>query len=232
MSATTPRPAAALDPGLDVRFDVEDAGLLEHAAAPTLRFAVRIKAAGERPVRSVMLDVQIQIAARRRSYEAAEKERLLELFGEPGRWGSTLRTLPWTRVSQNVPGFSGETVVDLHVPCTYDFEVTAAKYLQALAGGEIPLEFLFSGTVMYTNDAGLLQTSRISWERDAEYSLPVAVWRATMDHYFPGSAWLRVSRETFDRLYAFRARNTMPSWEHAFDALLAPHEQDEVEDTG
>ena len=105
---------------------------------------------------------------------SAEKERLLELFGEPGRWGTTLRTLPWTRISQNVPGFTGETVVDLHVPCTYDFEVTAAKYLQALDDGEIPLEFLFSGTVMYMSEAGLLQMARISWEREAEYGLPVA----------------------------------------------------------
>ncbi len=33
------------------------------------------------PVRSVMLDVQIQIAARRRPYDDAAKERLAELFG-------------------------------------------------------------------------------------------------------------------------------------------------------
>ena len=174
MSATSPRPAAALDPVLDVHFGVEDAGMLEHAAVPTLRFAVRIRADGERPIRSIMLDVQIQIAARRRSYDDAEKERLLELFGEAGRWSTTLRTLPWTRISQNVPGFTGETLVDLHVPCTYDFEVTAAKYLQALDDGEIPLEFLFSGTVMYMSEAGLLQMARISWERDAEYALPVS----------------------------------------------------------
>ncbi|HZO59329.1 MAG TPA: DUF6084 family protein [Solirubrobacterales bacterium] len=229
MSATSPRPAAALDPVLDVHFDVEDAGMVAHAAVPTLRFAVRIRAAPERQIRSIMLDVQIQIAARRRSYDGAEKERLLELFGEAGRWGTTLRTLPWTRVSRNVPGFTGETLADLDVPCTYDFEVTAAKYLQALDGGEIPLELLFSGTVMYTSDAGLLQMARISWERDAEYGLPVKVWRETMDHYFPGAAWLRLSRETFDRLYAFRARNTMPSWEHALDALLAPHETKDEE---
>ena len=227
MSATAPRPAAALDSVLDVEFAVEDAAMLEHAAAPAMRFAVRIRAPRARPIRSIMLDVQIQIAARRRPYADAEKERLLELFGESGRWGTTLRTLPWTRISQNVPGFTGETLIDLHVPCTYDFEVTAAKYLQALDGGEIPLEFLFSGTVMYVSEEGLVQIARISWERDAEYALPVAVWRETMDHYFPGSVWLRLDRETFDRLYAYRSRNTLPSWEHALDALLSPHEHHE-----
>ena len=30
---------------------------------------------------------------------------------------------------------------------------------------------------MYISDAGLLQMARISWERDAEYGLPVSVWR-------------------------------------------------------
>ena len=194
--------------------------MLEHAAVPTLRFAVRIKAGDQRQIRSIMLDTQIQIASRRRSYDEPEKGRLLELFGEPGRWGTTLRTLPWTRVSQNVPGFTGETLIDLHVPCTYDFEVTAAKYLQALDGGEIPLELLFSGTVMYVSEAGLLQMARISWERDAEYGLPVSVWRATIDHYFPGSAWLRLSRDAFDRLYAYRARHALPSWEHTLARLL------------
>jgi hypothetical protein len=85
---------------------------------------------------------------------------------------------------------------------------------------------------MFTSDAGLLQTARISWETDADFRLPVRVWRDTMDHYFPGSAWLRLSRETFDRLAAFRARNTMPTWEHALDALLASHEAKREEPRG
>jgi hypothetical protein len=32
------------------------------------------------------------------------------------------------------------------VTCTYDLEVVAAKYFYALEDGEVPLEFLFSGT--------------------------------------------------------------------------------------
>ena len=43
--------------------------------------------------------------------------------------------------------------------------------------------------------------------------MPVEVWRETMDLYFPGSAWLRLDRETFERLYAYRARKVLPSWE-------------------
>ena len=46
-----------------------------------------------------------------------------------------------------VRGFTGDVEFDLPVPCTYDFEVAAAKYLHALRDGEVPLRVLFSGTV-------------------------------------------------------------------------------------
>ena len=45
-----------------------------------------------------------------------------------------------------------------------------------------------------------------------------------MDHYFPGSAWLRLDRATFDRLVAFRADRALTSWEAVLDALLPAQE--------
>lgn len=202
----------------ELAFTVTGAARVEYAAVPTLRFALHIES-GE-PVRSILLDTQIQIAARRRPYDEGAHERLLELFGTPDRWGSTLRTLPWTRVTVVVPPFTGSTVVDMPVTCTYDLEVTAAKYLQALDHGDVPLEFLFSGAVFYLNEAGMLQTARIAWDREAEYALPVRVWREAMDRHFPGSAWLRLDKESFDRLYAYKARHALPTWEATVDSLL------------
>jgi hypothetical protein len=99
-------------------------------------------------------------------------------------------------------------------------DVVASRYLDALPGGEVPLEFLFSGTVFYAGAAGQLQAVRISWEGDAEYRMPVRVWRATMDLYFPGSAWLRLPKDSFDRLCAYKARHALPSWHATVDALL------------
>lgn len=210
-------------PGLSFR--VEDSGTLKHAATPTLRFGLRIESTGGRPIRSVVLETQIQIAARRRSYDDATEGRLVELFGEPHRWSTTLRTLPWLRVTQVVPPFSGSTLVDLAVPCTYDFEVSASKYLDAVREGEVPLELLFGGTLFYTAQDGRLQTGRIAWDREAEYRLPARVWRETMDHYFPGSAWIRLGREAFDRLYAHKSRHTLTSWDATIASLL-PDETD------
>ncbi len=207
-------------PMIDLGFAVRGAAPVAYAAAPTLGFELEVESRSGQPIRSISLDVQIQIAARRRSYSDAEQPQLLDVFGDPARWATTLRTLPWLRVSQVVPAFEGTTVVELHVPCTYDFEVTAAKYLAALREGEVPLEVLFGGTVFYTAESGLLQTGMIDWNSEAEYRMPVAAWRDTMDMYFPGSAWLRLDREAFERLYAYRARHSLTSWEQALDRLL------------
>jgi hypothetical protein len=209
-------------PELD--FTIQDAGPLARAASPTLRFGLRIAAAPGEAIRSVLLDAQVQIASRRRAYDDATEERLYELFGEPERWGSTLRTLPWTRATLVVPPFTGTTTVDLTVPCTYDFEVTASRYLDALRDGDVPLEFLFGGSVFYADADGLLKIGRIAWDKEAQYRLPVGVWRQTMDHYFPGSAWLRLRRESFDRLYAYKARHALTSWEDAVDSLVRANE--------
>lgn len=206
-------------PQLD--FAVQDAAPVAHAAVPMLRFALRIDSRGGHDIRSVLLDTQIQIAARRRGYEGSDRESLSELFGPPESWGTSLRTLLWARTTIAVPPFAGSTVVDLPLACTYDFEVAAARYLGALDGGEVPLELLFSGAVFYAGDDGRLQTIRIPWEAEAEYRLPVAVWRETMDRHFPGAAWLRLGRERFDRLLAYRSRHALGSWDATVDALLA-----------
>ena len=203
-----------------LQFAVERCAPLDYAAVPTLVFGLRIEEADGLPVRSVLLDVQIQIAARGRGYGAGETSRLLELFGTPERWATTLRTLPWTRATVVVPPFTGRTTVDLHIPCTYDLEVTAARYLAALEDGEVPLELLFSGSVFYSPAGGALQTARIAWDSDVGYRMPVAAWRATIDRHFPNAAWLRLGRESFDRLAAYKASRAFTSWDAAIDSLL------------
>jgi uncharacterized protein DUF6084 len=207
----------------DLSFAVTDAARLEHAATPTIRFALRVSSGGA-AVRSVLLDTQIRIAATRRAYAPESDDRLFDLFGARADWGTTLRSLLWTRTTLVVPPFTGEAGVDLLVPVTYDLDVTATRYFDALADGEVPLEFLFSGTVFYTAPDGRLQTARLSWDLEAEYRLPVAVWRETIDHHFPGTAWLRLDRESHDRLAAYKSRRALPTWAAVLDELLPPEE--------
>jgi hypothetical protein len=210
----------------DLDFGVEGAEVLEFAAVPSLLFKLRIENLEEEPIRSIALNTQIRIATTQRHYDTAEQARLLEVFGEPSRWRDTLRSLLWTHTILQIPPFSGSTVAEMPVPCTYDLEVVAAKYFYALKDGEVPLEFLFSGTVFYAGQDGRLQVARISWEKEAEFRLPVRLWKEMMEHYFPNSAWIRLRRDAFDRLYDYKIRKGFPTWEAAVEALLRASEQE------
>jgi hypothetical protein len=211
---------------LDLNFQVEGAEPIAHAAAPLLAFKLRVTNADpEQHIHNIMLECQIRIEPTRRSYNAGEQERLLDLFGEPTRWSDTMRTMLWTHANVTIPPFAGSTLVDLHVPCTFDFNVGATKYFAGLEGGEIPLTLLFSGTIFYAADIGL-QVARIPWEKEARYRLPVPVWQKMMELYYPNIAWLCCRRDVFQRLYQYKQRHGLPSWEQAFEKLL-----DAAEDT-
>jgi hypothetical protein len=209
----------------DLSFAVEGVEVDRFAVVPTLRFKLAVARVGGGDVRSIALNTQIRISATRRSYGAREQERLVELFGEPGEWSRSLRSFSWANATLQVPAFSGETTVDLPMVCTYDFEVTTAQYFHALDDGEVPLELLFSGTLFYSEGDGGLRVSHIPWEKEAEYRLPVATWREMMDRFFPNSAWLRLRRESFDRLHAYKARGGHLTWEDAVEALLLDAER-------
>jgi hypothetical protein len=204
----------------ELAFAVGGATAERYSAAPTVNFALRIERVGGGVVRSILLDTQIQIAARRRPYGEAEQRSLLELFGTPERWSTTLRTLLWTRSTLVVPPFADATEIVLPVACSYDLEASAASYLSGLREGEVPLELLFSGSVFYAGPGGMLQTARISWEHEAEYRLPVAVWREAMDRHFPGAAWLRLGRPAFERLRAYKAEHGLRTLEDAVERLI------------
>jgi hypothetical protein len=210
----------------DLNFRVESAGVLEYAATPSLGFKLRIDNRQEEPIRSITLATQIRILTNRRHYTTGEQERLWEVFGDAQRWGETLQSMLWIHATVVVPAFTGSTTVDLTVPCTYDFEVVSAKYFHHLEEGEIPLEFLFSGTVFYAGEIGL-QAVQIPWEKEAHYRLPVSVWRQMMEHYFPNSAWLRLRRDVFDRLCAYKTRHGAPTWEAVLEQLLQNSERED-----
>jgi len=168
------------------------------------------------------LRCQIQIEVARRSYNADEQERLLDLFGAPERWNQTLRSMLWTNVSIVVPPFTGSTLVDLPVVCTFDFNVAAAKYFAGLENGEVPLCLLFSGSIFYESSDGLLQVTQIPWDRETTYRLPVGVWQEMIEIYYPNIAWLCLRRDIFDRLNLYKMQQGIPTWEQTLEKLLPP----------
>ncbi len=205
----------------DLSFEVEGAEAVPFAASPLLAFKLRIgNREAEEPIHNIVLRCQIMIDPARRQYMPEDKERLQDLYGEPERWGQTVRPTLWTHVNIVVPSFNGSTVVDLPVPCTFDFNIAATKYFAGLTNGEVPLNLLFSGTVFYANEEGALQVTQIPWDKEARYRLPVAVWKEMMEHYYPNVAWLNLRKDVFDRLYRYKVRRGIPTFEQAIESIL------------
>ena len=205
----------------DLNFEVVGAEAVHFAAVPTINFKLHLaNANAEEHIHSVALHCQIRLEVTRRRYSSEAQARLLEVFGEPKRWGETLRSLLWTHVNAGIPQFTGETTVDLAVPCTYDFDVVSVKYFNALEDGEIPLIFLFSGTMFYEGEEGNLQVGQISWSKEAAYRMPITVWQDMMARYFPNTAWIHLHKDVFDQLYRYKATRGLPTWEDVIASLL------------
>ena len=206
----------------ELQLTIESAEVVPFAAVPLLAFKVRIaNSPSDEVIHTIALRAQIQIEVGRRKYDSNEQARLLDLFGEPDRWGQTLRTLIWTHASVIVPGFTGTALADIPVPCTFDFNVAATKYFHGVTSGDLPLCFQFSGTVFYMGAEGTLQVAPISWDKESKYRLPVKVWKDLMDAHYPNSAWLSLRRDSFERLQQFKTREGIPTWEEALDRALA-----------
>ena len=210
----------------ELNFKIEGAHAVPYGASPLIAFDLQVANSGpEEAIHTVVLRAQIQIEVTRRHYTPEEQSKLLDLFGEPSRWGQTLKNLLWTNAIVIVPGFEKQTIVELQVPCTFDFNVAATKYFHGLSEGDLPLNFLFSGTVFYADSNEQLQVAPISWEKEAKFKLPLKTWKDLIDHYYPNTAWLNLRRDVFDRLYQYKVRNGITSWEQVIERVLAGTEE-------
>ncbi len=205
----------------DLKFEITSVEPKSFAMVPTLAFQLRVTNAVENEeVYSAALKGQVMIEAVHRDYDAATKERLVEVFGEPGRWDETLNSLLWTYVTVPLPRFTGSTVVEVPVACTADVEVAAGKYFYAIRDGIVPLAFLFSGTIFYKGAGDALQVTQLPWEKEAPFKLPIKLWHDVMEHYHPNSTWLRLRNETFEKLARFKAANALPTLDACLDRLV------------
>jgi hypothetical protein len=196
-----------------LEFTVLGAEPIEHAASPGVRFRLHAGEPEGRVVYAVALSTQIHVDPARRPYEDEERERLVELFGPRERWGATTHSFQWARVDSLVPSFTGSTMFAVEVPCTYDLEVASAKYFDSLGSGVVPLSFHFNGTVLYCGAEDRLQVVLVPWSCSTRWSMPVEVWRKTIDAHYPGGGWIRLQRETLEALARRKAQRGL----HTFD---------------
>jgi hypothetical protein len=213
----------------ELSFRIEGAEVAAFAASPQITFKLHLANANPvEVIHSIALRCQIQIEVTRRQYAKEDQQKLRDLFDTPERWSQTLRNLLWTHINVNVPPFGGSTVVDLPVPCTFDFNVAATKYFHGLADGNVPLCLQFSGTVFYARDGEHLQVAPIPWDKETRFNLPVKIWREMMDSYYPASAWLCLRRDVFERVYEYKVQHGIPTWEQALESLLQVAEAEET----
>ena len=205
---------------LELDFTLQSAEPLRFGASPHITFKLKVANNSDTGIHSVILRSQIQLEAARRHYSEAEQAGLQDLFGDPSRWGDTVRSLLWANTGTVIPAFARETMVDLQVPCTFDFNVATTKYFAGIREGDIPMTCLFSGTVFYDGGEGALQAAQIPWEKEATYRLPVRVWHELMNSYYPNVAWLSLRRDVFERLYQYKIDRGLPTFEEALLDIL------------
>ncbi|EHK88026.1 DUF6084 family protein [Saccharomonospora azurea] len=186
-------------------------------AVPALRLRLRVSC--DRPVRSLTLAVSVRIAAALRDYTAEERTRLRGVFGMPEQWAASVGELVWARPVLHVAGFTGHTDVDVPVPCGQDVELASVSYLSALSDGDVPLRLHFSGTVFHDSGGGLAVT-RLPWDSEVKYRLPLACWQEVRRTYFGRHRWLRVEEAVYERLHDYRVRHAYGSPQEAIEALL------------
>lgn len=202
------------------RFTVLELAAEPYAVAPQLTARLRIEETRGRQVHAMALRSQVRIEPQRRGY--ASDELLRALFGTRERWADTLKPFLWMQANATVPGFRHETETNLVLPCTYDLDVIGTKYLHALDAGDVPLDFLFSGTVFLRGESDVpgFAVEQVPWECESRYSMPVTVWREMIDSYFPNSGWLRTDADVLKELAAYRARHGLISWDETLRRLL------------
>ena len=204
-------------PVLDL--EVVDAAAALNVAAPTLHFTLRATEPTGREVYMVALSTLIHIDPGLRPHDDGTRELLVDLFGEPGRWAATTTSIVMAQVDVLVPSFTGTTEFTVPVPCNYDLEVAATKYLYALPDGEVPLSFHFNGRIFYRGEGGRLQVVMVPWV-SAAFRLPVATWRRMIDRHYPGGGWIRVHEDTLRQLQLRKAERGLPTFDAAVTELL------------
>jgi hypothetical protein len=204
----------------DPAFTVLGAEPIPRCATPTLRFRLGVEDATGTPVHFIALTALITVEPGRRTYTPSDRERLVELFGEPERWGSTTGSFRWSQLDTVIGPFESSGLFELDVECGYDHEITVTKYCSGLGDGTIPLRLHFNGTIYFDGGDGGLQILPLAWDRSARFELPLAVWREMIDEHYPGGAWLRVSQGILGELSRFKTAAGAPTLDDAMRQLL------------
>jgi hypothetical protein len=143
----------------DLSFQIEGVQAVR-LRAPLLGFDLRVTNTAASAYTPSPSGARSRLRRTRRRYGAKDQERLQDLFGEPHRWGQTLRTMLWTQASVDRARFHGRAPCGAAGALHLRLQCGRVKYFQGLEEGEIPLCFQFSGTVFYESATGACRSRR------------------------------------------------------------------------
>jgi hypothetical protein len=205
----------------DLKFEIISSRVKPYAVLPTLVFDLQItNNHPQEQVYAAALKCQLMIEAVKRRYDRESKDRLFELFGDHTRWEETLRSFFWQIINIPVPAFSGKTVIEINIPCSEELSTAAGKYFYSVRDDEVPLAFLFSGTLFYKNANDDLEVTMIPWEKEALYKMPASLWQELMDVYFPNCRWLSIRKDIYERLVEYKAKSLFPTLSGCLENIL------------
>ena len=124
-------------------------------------------------------------------YADGEQDRLAELFGEPRALGhDAAHAAVDAHDAASCPAFTRRDAwSSLHVPCTYDFDVAAAKYLAGAGrrrgAARVPVQ---RHGLLLAAEAGAADRAASPGSRRPSTACRCAVWRETMDALLPRTA--------------------------------------------
>ncbi len=102
-------------------------------------------------------------------------------------------------------------------------ELTEKKLLEASEGPRIPFKLVFYGSAIYQspdNTAFNYFPFPQLPPKEAEFKLPVSVWKSMMQNHYGQARWVSVKEGTFVKLHKHMETNRLTSFDEALNTLL------------
>ena len=206
----------------ELNFAIENAEPVPYSATPLIALKLRIDNGDPaEQIHGILLQCQIRIEPARRRYSPPEQAGMLDLFGEPERWSQTLRSTLWTHVKYERSRLhrfdDGRPASPLLVRLQHrGHEV----FPRARSGRSAARPAVQRDRVLPA--PGTRRAGRAdSLGKGGALPAAGAVWKQVVDQHYPNTAWLALRRDIFDRLHEYKMRHSIPTWEQAFEQLLA-----------
>ena len=158
---------------------------------PTLRFKLGVSEPTEREIFTIALTAQINVEPARRTHDAATRERLVDLFGEPERWPATTHAFVWTHATHARAELHGRG--DVHAARARDVRPRGrgrALLLRACPTARLRWRSTSAGRSSCVARTAASRSCPCRGRARTTWRMPIATWREMMQRHYPGRSWV------------------------------------------